>query len=89
MAYISKQQSEAAREVEGKTFGGSALFVAAPVAQDKKKKEETPHMSNQILDSLEGYLDNIASVATQTAANGDPLAELVDSLTVSVDTVAR
>ena len=46
-------------------------------------------MSNQILDSLEGYLDNIAAAATQTAANGGPLAELAASLEVSVDTVAR
>ena len=46
-------------------------------------------MSNQILDSLEGYLDNIAAAATQTAANGGPLEDLADSLEVSVDTVAR
>ena len=42
-----------------------------------------------MLDSLEGYLDNIAAAATQTAANGGPLAELAASLTVSVDTSAR
>ena len=46
-------------------------------------------MSHQILDSLEGYLDNIAAATTQTAATGTPLAELTASLTVSVDTVAR
>ena len=46
-------------------------------------------MSHQMLDSLEGYLDNIAAAATQTAANGGPLAELAASLAVSVDTVAR
>ena len=45
-------------------------------------------MSHQILDSLEGYLDNIAAAATQTAATGTPLAELAVSLAVSVDTVA-
>ena len=42
-----------------------------------------------MLDSLEGYLDNIAAAVTQTAATGTPLAELAASLTVSVDTVAR
>ena len=42
-----------------------------------------------MLDSLEGYLENIAAAATQTAANGGPLAELASSLAVSVDTVAR
>ena len=35
-AYVAKRQSEAAQEGEEKTFGGSALFGAAPVAQDKK-----------------------------------------------------
>ena len=46
-------------------------------------------MSNQMLDLLEGYLDNIATVATQTAAKGAPLVDLADSPAVSVDTVAR
>ena len=34
-------------------------------------------------------MDNITEAATQTAANGGPLAELAASLAVSVDTVAR
>ena len=42
-----------------------------------------------MLNSLEGYLDNIAAALTQTAANGGPLAELAASLEVSLDTVAR
>ena len=46
-------------------------------------------MSHQMMDSLEGYLDNIAAAATQTAANGGPLAELAASLAVSVGTFAR
>ena len=46
-------------------------------------------MLHQMLDYLEGYLDTIAAAATQTAANGAPLAELVASLAVSVDTVTR
>ena len=46
-------------------------------------------MSNQMLDSLEGYLDNIAAAATQTAATGTPITELAASLAVSVDTMAR
>ena len=46
-------------------------------------------MSHQMLDSLEGYLNNIATAATQTVATGGPLAELAASLAVSVDTVAR
>ena len=46
-------------------------------------------MSHQMLDSLEGYLENIAAVATHTAATGTPLAGLAASLSVSVDIVAR
>ena len=42
-----------------------------------------------MLDSLEGYLDNIAEAAIQTAVNGFPLAELAASLAISVDTVTR
>ena len=46
-------------------------------------------MSNQMMDSLEGYLENIVAAATQTAYNGGPLEELAASLEVSVDTVAK
>ena len=46
-------------------------------------------MSHQMLDSLEGYLDNIAAAAIHTAATGTPLAELAAILAVLVDTVAR
>ena len=42
-----------------------------------------------MLDSLEGYLDNIVAADTQTASNGGPLAELAASLEISFDTVAR
>ena len=42
-----------------------------------------------MMDSLEGYLNNIAAVATQTVDHGGPLAELASSLAVSLDTVAR
>ena len=42
-----------------------------------------------MLDSIEGYLDNIAAAATQTTANGGPLVEFAASLAISVDTVAR
>ena len=89
-AYLDKQRSEAAREGEEKPFGGSALFGAAPEkTQEKKNTEGTPHLTNQMLDLLEEYLDNIAAAATQTAANGGLLAELAASLAISVDTAAR
>ena len=46
-------------------------------------------LSNQIMGSIEGYLDNISAATTQTVAKGGQLAELVASLAISVDTVAR
>ena len=46
-------------------------------------------MSHQMLDSLEGYLDNIAAALTQTTATGIPLTELAAILAVLVYTVAR
>ena len=61
----------------------------APDAQENKKTEGTPILSPQMLDSLEGYLDNMAAAETQSAANGGPLADLADSLAISIDTVAR
>ena len=41
-----------------------------------------------MMDSLKGYLNNIAASDMQTAANGGPLAELADSLVISVNAVA-
>ena len=76
------------REGEQKPFGGSAQFGPAPIEEKTAPESNPPQMSNQMLDSLEGYLDNIAAAATQTAATGTPLAELAASLAVSVDTVA-
>ena len=46
-------------------------------------------MSHKMLDSLEGYIDNIAAAATKMAATGTPLVELAAGLAVLVDTVAR
>ena len=42
----------------------------------------TSPMTNKILDSNEGYLDNISTAATQTVAKGGPLAELAASLAI-------
>ena len=78
------------KEGEQNIFGGSTQFGVAPVGNEPEQKESnTPTMSHQMLDSLEGYLDNITAAATQTAATGTPLAELAASLAVLVDMVAR
>ena len=88
-AYVAKRRSEAVREGEQKPFGGSAQFGPAPVGEETKPESNLPTLSHHMLDSLEGYLDNIAAAATQTAATGTPLAELAASLAVSVETVDR
>ena len=41
-----------------------------------------------MLDSIEGYLDNIGSAATQPVENGGPLAEFSARLAFFIDTVA-
>ena len=91
-----KQCTEAAREGEEKPFGSYDLSGAAPEKpneqlwrQEHKKTAGTPLLRNKMLDLMEGYLDNFAAAATQTAANGGPLAEFVASLAISVNIIAR
>ena len=84
-AYVAKRRFEAAREGEEKPFGGSVTFWGTNNKTQTKGAQLTHHM----MDSLEGYLNNIAAVATQTADQGGPLTDFVASLMVSVDTVAR
>ena len=93
-AYIAKRRAEAAQEGEEKPFGGSAIFGAAPASEPLRRQEHQKTagpalLTNQIMDSLEGNLDNIAVAATQTAENRGPLADFAASLAISVDTVAR
>ena len=45
-------------------------------------------LKNEMMYSLEGYLDTTAAAETQTTAKVGPIAELSASLTISVDTVA-
>ena len=54
-----------------------------------KTQTKGAQLTHHMMDSLEGYLNNIASAATQTADMGGLLAELEASLAVSVYTVAR
>ena len=56
---------------------------------NNKTQTKGAQLTHQMMDSLEGYLNNIAATATQRADPGGPLAELADSLAVSAETVAR
>ena len=83
-AYVAKRRAEAAWEGEEKPFGGSAIFGSAPEKKGNEKLRMREHqktagpapLTNQMVDLLEEYLENIATVAMKTAANGGPLAEL-------------
>ena len=95
-AYVAKQPAEDAWEGEEKPFGGSAQFGAALDKSNEqlrgRKQQKTAGktlLTNQMMDLLEVYLDNIAAAATQTATNGGPIAELPASLAISVDIFAR
>ena len=83
--YFAKRRSEAAREGEEKPFGGSATFGGT----NNKTKTKGAQLTHHMMDSLEGYLNNISAAATQTEDPGGPLAELTASIAVSVETVAR
>ena len=88
--YVAKQRAEAAREGKDKPFGGAA---ADKTHNHLRKRGNTylavpAPLSNQMLDYIEGYLDNIATAATQAVAKGGPLAELSAILAISVDTVS-
>ena len=94
---MAKRCAEAAREGDGKLFGGSAVICCSAINKTHGKLRRRGHtasagpdpLKNHILDSIEGYLDNMAAAATQTVAKGGPLAELAASLKISVNTVAR
>ena len=80
-----------------KPFGVSAVIRGSAVNEAHGQLRRQRHttytgtapLPNQMLDTLEGYLYNIAAAETQTVTKGGPLAELVASLAISVDTVAR
>ena len=87
---MAKRRSGASREVEDKPFGGSTVNDAHEQMHRRghiASAVPSP-ITNQMLDSLEGYLNNIAASATQSVAKGGPLAELSASLAISIDTLA-
>ena len=57
--------------------------------KNNKTQTKGAQLTHQMMDSLEGYLNNISAAATQTTDPSGPLTELATSLAVSVDTVTR
>ena len=86
---MATRHVEAARKREDKPISGSAANKAHDQLHRRGNTVSSvlDLMPNQILDSLKGYLDNIAATATQEVVKGGPLAELTASLAISVDTV--
>ena len=89
-AYVVKRRAKYAREGEEKPFGGAAADKAQYQLHWRVRTSSAvpAPLSNQMMDLIKGYLDNIATAATQAVANIGPLAELSTRLAISVDTVA-
>ena len=68
---MAKRQAKAAREGEDKPFDGSGSDKAHDhmIRRESKSSAATSPLSNQMLDSLEGHLDNIDAATTQAVAN--------------------
>ena len=92
-----KRRPKATWEGEEKPIGGSAIFGAAPEKKANKTLQKQEHqktagpdpLTNQMMDSLERYKENIATSSMEMAVNGGLCAELAASLVISVDTFAR
>ena len=96
-AYVVKRRDEAFQEGEEKPFCGSAVIGDSAVKEKNGKLQRRGNtasaglspLTNQILESLEGYLENIAAATAKTISKGGSVAELTASLEIPVDTVAR
>ena len=92
---MAKRRAEASREGEVKPFVVSAVIKMVKKTHGQLQRQGHTAsvgpalLTNQMLESIEVYLYNIAMAATQTVAKVEPLAELAASLAISVDTVAR
>ena len=85
---MPKRRAKSAREGKNKPFGGAAADTEHDQLRRKAAASSVPHpLSNQMLYSLKGYLDNITAAPTQAVSNVGPLDEFSVSLAVSVDTV--
>ena len=75
-AYVAKRRAEAAREGEEKPFDGYAAFGASSEKTTNEQLRRRGNattagpapVTNQMMESQEEYLDNIAAEATKTAS---------------------
>ena len=80
LAYAAKYLSDKARDEVGHPFGGQAIAQALP-------QQVEPQVINHVVDTLDGYLDNIVAAAT-TPGQGTEMADISSSMDILVDTNA-
>ena len=80
LAYAAKDLRDKARDAVGGLFGGQDIAQALP-------QQVQPQVTNQMVDTLAGYLDKIAAAAT-TTGRGTNLADLSASMAILVGTNA-
>ena len=80
VAYAAKNLSDKMHEAVGQPFGGKATKQPPQPCL----KGDVP-ITNQIVDTLAGYLDNIVTAATNMGG-GKELEDLADSMAILVDT---
>ena len=87
---MAKRRAEASREGEDKPFVGSVVNNANEqlCRRGNPASDVSAPLPNHMLDSPEGYLNNIATAATQAVIKFGPLAELSVILEISIDIVA-
>ena len=78
LAYAAKELSNKARHAVGQPFGGQ--YIAQALTQQVQ-----PQVTNQMVDTLFGYLDKI-TVAATTTGRGTDMADLDARMAILVDT---
>ncbi len=80
-AYLSKGRSDAIKNAEGEPFGGNATQQPSPPSNNNHNQQMT--------DSLEGALNNLAAAATSDRDTHEALVESIQTLTKSNATLSN
>ena len=80
LAYVAKELRDKAKDAVGQPFGGQDITQALP-------QQFQSQVTNQMVEMIAGYLENIAAAAT-TTRRGTELADLATSMAILVDTNA-
>ena len=80
LAYADKELIDKARDAVGQPFGGQSIVQALT-------QQVQPQVTNQMVETLDGYLNNISAAAT-TTGRGKELDDFAASMAILVDTNA-